>query len=170
MSASESLQRRVNRIFVVLDGRVDEARGALEYAAGLSKLCVASLTAISLAGYPAVAFAQPSAPVSFGMGPPREVWDSTSRQAEAVLEKALSELRDLGVEAKGVVAEGVGGVHRAVARTASEGVDLIVVSRDDAHGFDRFLRRNAAIDLAKNANCAVVVTPPAPTTVSVEAS
>lgn len=156
MDPQKYLQRTINRIMVVLAGNTEESQEAMKYAAGLSKLCGASVTLVYPMKVPVPLILGNPAPVGLGHIP-TQVWEESERQAESMLEEAKTAMAGLGASAEGKVLVVEGGVGMTIGKEAKGKYDLVVVPEIRAHGLERLLHSDFAVDVVKNTECPVVV-------------
>lgn len=156
MEAQRYLQRTINRITVVLPGESKEMLETLRYAAGLSKLCDASVLLMYVMEPPPLVPYLTTGPLIQVVIPAR-AWEGVQSGAESTLRSAERMLAAMGVKAETKLITAVGGIGRSVGNAARGECDLMVVPQDPVRGIQRLFRRSVAVDLVKNATCPVVV-------------
>jgi nucleotide-binding universal stress UspA family protein len=155
LEAKDFVQRSVNKIMAVLDPDGEKSSLVLVYAAGLSKLCGASVTLVFPIDMPLVYSVQASPPALMSTPPP-ELWDGLEKEARAIIEQAKEEIASYGVQATGKVVGGMGKIGDAVSKLTDD-FDLIVVPESKARGLERLFTKDLAVDLVHSAECPVVV-------------
>jgi nucleotide-binding universal stress UspA family protein len=152
----EYLQKTIGRIIVVLDDTSRKSEKALLYAAGLSRMCGASVIILCPMEVP---LTYPAAPMEPGVVPilPARAWDQIEDQAEAALQEARITIANFGVRAEGKIIEVGGGISAAISRVTEDESDLILVTGSEAHGITRLFQKNTAAELVRHAMCPVLV-------------
>ena len=109
LDPQEYLQKTIGRIIVVLDGTSRKSEKALLYAAGLLRMCGASVIILCLME---VSLTYPAAPMAPGVVPmlPALAWDQIEDEAEAALDEAKINIANFGVRAEVKIIEVGGGI------------------------------------------------------------
>jgi nucleotide-binding universal stress UspA family protein len=156
LNPQDFLQKTIGRIIVVLDDTSRKSEKALLYAAGLSRMCGASVILLCPMEVP---LTYPAAPMAPGVVPvlPARAWDRIEDQAEAVLQEAKTNIASLGVRAEGKIVEVGGGIGAAISSMAEDESDLILVTGSEAHGIARLFQKDIAAELVRHAKCPVLV-------------
>jgi nucleotide-binding universal stress UspA family protein len=153
MEAQRYLKGSINKIVVVLQGE-SESVEAMKYAAGLSKLCGASILLVypmELSAPTPMALPSHGAWGTASLG----VWEEVEREARTIVDDAKKTMSSLGMHADVKIIEFAGSVGRSIGELSE--CDMVVVSETKARGLQRLLEKDLAVDVVKNAKCPVFV-------------
>ena len=156
LEAQSYLQKTVNRIMVVLQGETQESLEALRYAAGLSKLCGASVLLVCLRKLPLPPVVGAPSPLTLAPIPTR-FWDQEDRRAKEIAAESKEILEGMGVETEVEVLSTFDRIGWVVGSEASKSCDLVIVSETKTRGFWQLFRADLAADVVKHTDCPVMV-------------
>ena len=141
LNPQDYLQRTIGRIVLVLEQDSKGSEKALRFAAGMSKMCGASVTILCPIEPPLPYPVEPMAPGMVSIVPAR-AWEVLEDRARTALAAAQADMASLGAGAEGRMFYAVGGASTSVSRMIENESDLIIVGTKEAHGPDRLFQRN----------------------------